>query len=339
MDKGLRETILKLLSSMQGKEIPQSYIHRALNASKSRVSEILKELERNGLIERRSIGRSKIIYVKKGIAEKIIKHELKTLRLGIVYSSEYLFLGYFIDEMREKGYSVHVEVFKDGLDTTRALAEGEIDLALSPLVSQLYMYPLYKSYRIIAGGMTGGFKILKSPNEGEGIVVYSSRISTMDYIRSEYIEKSGLRGTAKTIYFKYPDLVSSPNRIKGYVILWHPLYHLFRNKGFQDLTSKTGISIGNCCTLAASNIFDSETMELIRKTYLDSINRYIGDPYRYLSYYSAVTGIPVSVLSDAAESYKPSPEVDIQTIRGIVSKLNNGLPDSTIYYEALYTGH
>ncbi|MEM1606243.1 MAG: hypothetical protein QXW41_08380 [Fervidicoccaceae archaeon] len=46
ISKNLRDRILELLSSFQGERIPQSYIHRALGASKSRVSEILSELER-----------------------------------------------------------------------------------------------------------------------------------------------------------------------------------------------------------------------------------------------------------------------------------------------------
>ncbi|MGC8678938.1 MAG: DUF7343 domain-containing protein, partial [Fervidicoccaceae archaeon] len=68
-EKELRDRIIELLSTIQGNAVPQSFIHKSLTASKSRVSEILAELEREGLIRRRQVGRSKIVYVPSGISE------------------------------------------------------------------------------------------------------------------------------------------------------------------------------------------------------------------------------------------------------------------------------
>ncbi len=333
MGRDLRRALLELLSSMQGKEVPQSYLHRALNASKSRISEILSELEKEGLIERRVIGRSKIVYVKEGLAEAPIARSPRVLRLGIVYSSEYLFLGYFASRMNEKGYRVEIRVYRDGLEATRSLAEGRIELALSPLVGQLYMYPLYRSYRVIAGGMTGGFKILGPSGESpSATLVYSSRLSTMDYVRSEYVEKAGLEGSVKTMYFKNPEAVANA---KGYVVIWHPFYRILEEKGLRDLTGKAGIEVGNCCTLAASNTLSDEVIALVRDAYMASISEYSRNPYRFLEYYSAVTGIPVSILREAVSAYKPSPYIDGETVRRIVAKLGRSVPDQALYTEPL----
>jgi len=332
---GLRERILDLLSRMQGRDIPQSHLYRALNASKSRVSEILKELEENGLIERRSIGRSKIIRVKKGIIHRRTSDEQRVPRIGIVYSSEYLFLGYFIDKAAEKGYIVKPVVFKDGLEATRSLAEGELELVLSPLVGQLYLYPFYRSYRIIAGGMTGGFKILSSTSgSNHKGVIYSSRLSTMDYIRAEYLNRAGLKGAVETRYFSSPDFVEGLRRVDGYIVIWHPLYRVLEERGFRDLTNEAGIEISNCCTLAASNTLSEDVVLDIKDIYLRALDEYVGNPYRYLEYYSAITGIPLTVLKDAVGKYTVAPEVDVGMVKDVVSRLSNGVPDYSLYSEA-----
>ena len=129
MKTTIRERVIKLLASMQGKPVPQSYIHRALNTSKSRISEVLNQLEKEGLITRTNIGRSNIVYVKPGLVETETRVESRILRLGIVYSSEYLFLGYFVKFLQRKyGIHVNVEVYRDGFDTTRAITNGQVDL-------------------------------------------------------------------------------------------------------------------------------------------------------------------------------------------------------------------
>lgn len=46
-------------------------------------------------------------------------------------------------------------MYRDGLEATIALAKNAVDLALSPLVGQLYMYPVYRTYRIILAGLKG----------------------------------------------------------------------------------------------------------------------------------------------------------------------------------------
>jgi predicted transcriptional regulator len=78
MSSGIRDRIIEILREHQGSHIPQAYIHRALGVSKSRVSEILSELEREGLISRISIGRSKVIYIYPGLSERVTHTRVNT---------------------------------------------------------------------------------------------------------------------------------------------------------------------------------------------------------------------------------------------------------------------
>ncbi|MEM1858107.1 MAG: MarR family transcriptional regulator, partial [Desulfurococcaceae archaeon] len=97
MKSRVRERVIELLSEFEGKYIPQSYIHRSLKVSKSRVSEVLRELEKEGLIQRVSVGRVNIVHIMPGAFRGAIERaKARELKLGIVYSSEYLFLGFFV---------------------------------------------------------------------------------------------------------------------------------------------------------------------------------------------------------------------------------------------------
>lgn len=332
MHQSVKERIIRLLKSVQGKPIPQSYVYRAVNASKSRVSEVLSELEKEGLIYRYSIGRSKIIYVNESaLTEKREEPSstTRTLKLGIVYSSEYLFLGYFVKNLLRYGINVEVVVFGDGLEATKMLANGGIDLALSPLVGQLYLYPTYRTYRIVLNGLYGGFRVLYKPGES---AVYSSMISTMDYIRY-YIVKNKLIDARETRYFRNKSDVRALARKGGYFVLWHPLYKELENAGFKPVLGPEDVQVNFCCTLAISNTVGEKLFKIVKKVYSESIAKYTKNPERYIEYYSAIVGINSSLLKSATKEYRPL-ESGSRIINKVVESKLLGVPSESAYLEA-----
>ncbi|MGC8982317.1 MAG: DUF7343 domain-containing protein [Desulfurococcaceae archaeon] len=327
----VRKRIIELLKSHQGEYVPQSYIHKAINASKSRVSEVLSELEREGLISRTTIGRSKLVYVHPGIAEH--EPDLSTkreLKLGLVYSSEYLYLGGFAKRLARRGIRLKIVVLKSGIEAARLLANGSLDLALAPLVSQLYLYPMFKTYKIVPKGLRGGFKVLQKPGSE---VVYSSLISTMDYVRYR-VMREGLVSASKTVYFNSSDELFQLAKRGGFAVAWHPLYVLLEEEGFRQVLSHEDLDLEFCCTLAVSNTLTSRVRALVEKSYEEAIREYEKQPERYLEYYSLVTGISYSTLKSATREYKPAEGINAKVVDRIVESFAPVVPDREAYYQS-----
>lgn len=329
MEKSVKNKILDLLRGYQGEYIPQSHVHRALGVSKSWVSEVLYTLERDGLITRLNVGRSKVIYVKPGISEKQVETTRRHLRIGIVYSSEYLFLGYFTKILNRSGLYVDVVVYRDGLETTRSLAEGYVDIAFSPLVGQVYLQPVYRTYRILLRGLRGGFKVL---GKRDPSVIYSSMISTMDYVRKTILEKN-IVNVDKTIYFREPSIIHSLVERGGYFVVWHPLYRELEKSGFKTVISHRDLDIDFCCTLALSNTITSRLRKVIEKAYVKSLDEYSKRPDRFIEYYSLVTGIDNSTLRDAVGEYRVSEGISKKTVENIARSYSPGIPSPEVYVE------
>jgi len=323
--------VLELLKNYQGSYIPQSHIHRALRASKSRVSEILCELESEGLITRVIIGKSKIIYVNPGIFEKYVETQHRVLKIGIVYSSEYLFIGGLVKRLRKRGFNVEILVYRDGLRAARALAEGAVHIALSPLVGQLYFYPTYRTYRVILAGLQGGFRVVYKKGSSS---VYSSMISTMDYIR-HYTLSKGLIDAPSTVYYSDPSNLQLARREGGFVITWHPLYLELEKWSFKTLYTPSDLDVEFCCTLGVSNTITQREYTILKKTYLEALEDYSSRPSRYLDYYSAITGIDISTLKSAIREYAVSSDLSLKTINRILYAYTPTLPSREVYYEAL----
>jgi predicted transcriptional regulator len=332
MSSGLRERIIELLREHQGSHIPQAYIHRALGVSKSRVSEILSELEKEGLISRISIGRSKVIQVHPGISEKSTQVVRKNLRLGIVYSSEYLFLPWFIKKLARRGFRVEVVIFRDGLKATRALAEGVVDLALSPLPGQLYMYPLYRTYKLILAGVKGGFRVVYLGDSGP---IYSSMISTMDYARHRAV---GLKmvDANRTIYYGDPSELLRLKKSRGYIVTWHPVYYDLEKRGFKSIYSPEDLDVQFCCTLGVSNTVDDRLRRIIQRDFQAALSSYEKNPERGLEYYASITGIDLAILKTAVSEYRVVDGLNGSVVDELTSSFAPLVPARDVYRSAIF---
>uniref|UniRef100_A0A7J3XYU3 MarR family transcriptional regulator n=1 Tax=Thermogladius calderae TaxID=1200300 RepID=A0A7J3XYU3_9CREN len=329
----LKERILGLLKSYKGSWIPQSHIHRALGVSKSRVSEILAELEKEGLVARRVVGRSKIVYVYPDIGEREVETVGKLIRVGLVFSSEYLFMSAFAKGLEASGYRVEVRVFNDGIKATRALAEGLVDISVSPLVGQLYLYPTYRTYRIILAGLWGGFRVLSLGRPGP---IHSSAISTMDYARRVAVARGGLEAD-ETRYYWSSDEVLKIKPGEGYVVTWHPIYLKLVEEGARVVYEPEELDVKFCCTLGVSTAVSNRARRAIARAYFNALETYAREPERGLEYYSSLTGINISTLKSATREYKVAEGLDIKLVRGILREYAPTIPARSIYEEAVET--
>jgi len=328
----LRRRVVELLSAFQGSSIPQSHIHRSIDASKSRISEILAELEKEGLIRRNRIGRSNIVQVLPGIREREERALKKNLKLGIVFSSEYLFLGHFLKKMREASYNVEVAVYRNSVEAVDDLVHGKIDLSISPFVGQLLLYPAYESYKILPLGMGRGYRVVQV---GEGETVYSSKLSTMDYIRGALLRKRAIEAS-ETRYYSSPDeLFQKPREKRGYIVTWHPVYKKFEEMGYKAVDVGKVMENELCCSLAISNVLGEEGREEIARIYRESLYDYVKIRGRFLEAYSAIVGIDLPLLKDALNEYEVFEGDGPRAAEEVLANVSTRVPHKTAFLSGL----
>lgn len=324
--------ILKLLSEHPD-GVLQSRIHKVLKISKSRVSEVLHELELQGIITRVKIGnqyliKPKVIINKSGHG--------KVIKLGIIWSSEYVFIAPFIKMVKELlNYEVDVIIYPNALVATWSLVSNEIDLALTPLITQLYAYALTKSLRIIGGGAYGGASIMYNPNSLSNVVM-SSELSTMDLCRSIAI-REGLIDPSNTKYFSNPHDVSALVIKEGvrYVVIWHPLIDDLINLGFKVTISCSDLDISYCCTLAASAGMDYDLMMKLSQIYLNALEVYSREPRKWINWYSVKVGISPEVLARGVNYYGLNPYIDRNELSKLMSRAQISVPEPSSLLKAV----
>ncbi len=326
MEENLRLRIVKFLVHHRN-GVTQSALAKALGVSKSYLSVVIRELERQGIVYRVKLGNS---YIVKLVQQEIFtKARPRVLRLGFVWSSEYLFLAPFAKMLRNKlGIDLHVSVYPSATQATLALIRGEMDAVLSPLVTQIYAFLLAKNLVIAGGGARGGAAIYTIPNT-ESSAIASSELSTMDLCRALAMRR-GIIDAESTRYFHQPDEAIAMAKLRKvrYVVVWHPLTHSMERLGMKRVAMCSEFAeIGYCCTLALSRTLDRELMEKISKIYSESIELFRNRPELYLDWYSAITGIDTDTLRKAVKAYSYEPYLDAKRIILTAQAMRIEVPD------------
>jgi len=330
----VKDRIIMLLN--ENKEgIPQSLIHKILNVSKSWVSEILRDLELSGVIERISVGHQYIVRIRK-TPVKEVKSSINSLKIGIVWSSEYPFLTPFAKKLRrDLDIDLDVVVYPNALRATWALVNGEVDLALSPLITQIYAYSLTKALRIIGGGAYGGAAIIENENAHSDIIT-SSELSTMDLFRAIAIN-SKLVHPSKTIYLSKPeDIFRLINKLGvRYFVIWHPILEKLVSRGFKIIARWDDFDLGYCCTLAASIRIHSRLRRRIAIQYHEAIEYFIKSPEKWIDWYAAKVGISSGIIRRGLKYYGFRPYLDIKLIYNALKNANIMVPDPSTIKKAI----
>ncbi|QGR19031.1 DUF7343 domain-containing protein [Stygiolobus azoricus] len=285
-------------------ELKQSDLVNLSGISKSRVSEILTELEKKGIIERKKLaGRNLIVRLS----------SRKFLTLGIIKAAEYPFIIPFIKLLKDRGYSVDVKVYNNGLEVTKDLSMGKLDMALSPVVTQLLFQKIFNNFKIIAGGAKGGGAILGEPSCN---YIATTSLSSMEFWSLLYDPEASL------IEFSSPEDMINAMRKKEVkkLSIWEPYVTILSNEGFRIIHRFEPL---HCCTLAIRNGLDSE---YFKEIYEQAFTSFLHNKDRWIQDYSSIVNIDYPVLKKSVENYVFDPYLDLNEIRRNMRKSGILLP-------------
>lgn len=322
----VREKVLEALRERAGELVPQSYLHKSLEISRSRVSEILSELEQEGLVTRVRVGNQYLIKLLDLDKERVTKP--KILRVGVVWSSEYPFLSLFAKRVKKELNAVlEVSVFTNSIQATKALVLGDLELVLAPTITQLHFYSAFKNFKIIGGGAYGGSKILVKDSVSTQ-TVYSSELSTMDLVRALSIREGLVPADALTKYFRKPEEVfkaASTGSVK-YAVVWHPIYKKLEELGYREILRSEELDVTYCCTLAASSIVPRETRYVLSRLYKNSLEEYRKAPEKWVEWYALQVGIPRDIVVGSVKEYKVNPFINKTELYKYANKIPIEIP-------------
>ena len=303
--------------------VPQPYIHRSLGLSKAYISILLRNMEKQGIVYRVKVGNTYVVKLTKRVTPT---HN--NLRLGIVWSSEYLFLGHFAKLLRDSlNINLTVSVYPSAIQATSAIIRGEVNGVLSPLMTQLYAYILTRGIVIVGGGAGGGAMVFEFPKSGSDVII-SSEASSMDLCRFIATRK-GIVEYGNVRYFGTPNeaLEIIKRGRARYAVIWHPLT-TFTKLVTHRVVAECGDfeEMKHCCTLALSRTMDTETVEKVSEIYRVAIDAFLKQPLRYVEWYSSITGIDTALLKEALRIYRYAADIEIRSVKKVLETLNLDIP-------------
>ncbi|MEM1578153.1 MAG: MarR family transcriptional regulator [Archaeoglobaceae archaeon] len=231
------QKIISLLDSVREKGLLQSEIAKILNLSKSTVSEILSELEEQKVVHREEVSpKSYRVWLLKffpGSIEGI-------LRIGILKASEYTKLV----SAGEKVGAIF-RVYRNGIEATKDLIRGIVDIVASPFITQAFFGVLMKNITIFRVVAMNGSGIVHSNGRGFGC----SEFSTMERVLRKYLKAKNMREEIR-FFDSAEEMIAKLETLRGMAV-WEPYLSMFDEK---ELFNET---IGDfvCCTLAVNNHF------------------------------------------------------------------------------------
>jgi len=245
-----KSRILGILKQRKEEGVLQSELPKLANLSKSTVSEVISTLEADGWVVRNKV-------TKKSYRIWLLEHypnPLKnTFRVGILKASEYPAII-----MAAKKLNGIVKVFDNSLELTRALSIGSVDLAASPLFTQVLFASLMKNIVI--------FRIVAL--NGSGVVMgktHCKKIGTTELSTMELNLKK-LNKNWDFVYFKSPERMIESLRdgeVDG-IAIWEP-YLTELNKEYEVVKFNELIGDFPCCSLAANSKFLNQNRNLLSR--------------------------------------------------------------------------
>lgn len=320
------EEIIETLRKQKQEGILQSELSEKLDLSKSTISHHLSELEKEEEIVRKNIGNSKRVWIK----DKAPKPLKDKIRIGIVRAAEYPHVMLAADDIE---YDVLVSVYDSAKETTKAVVKGEIDIALSPLLTQSLYSLLNNDIKIYAGCAKGGSgviarnKLTKQSNYG------SSHLSTMEMNLKNTLENQDISfSDIKIKYFKNPGKAYRDFLRKNIdtVSIWEPYLSLIQS---SSNSLKTYKNRGPCCSLAINKEFIKPNKEIF-KQFIDSYKKATIEINKNKSLKKAAnllsdkTGFNTSLLMKSFDKYEFRYKLDKKEIKNHLD--NFTIPNSAL---------
>ncbi|QGA67680.1 MarR family transcriptional regulator [Sulfolobus sp. E11-6] len=290
----------KVISILKEKgSLPQSELGKLSGLSKSRLSEVLSELEKEGIIKRRKV---------LGKNLDVSLSQDRFLRLGIIRAAEYPFIIPFIKNLENRGYNVTVKIYENGIDLTKDLVEAKLDLGLSPIITQMIFLTIYRNIRIIGGGAKGGGGIIgKTCTRIASTVMSSMEMWAFREFRNIEIIPS---------YSSYQMLDFLEKGVVDGIAIWEPFLSILERKGYK-VHRFTPL---HCCTLA---VRDNMDWEKIKSIYEESFNWFKSSMDRWISSYSNLLNIDYNILKEASKNYEFDYYLDLNEFKNTLK--NTGI--------------
>ncbi len=286
-----RERVLNFVKERGS--VLQSEVHKALNLSKSTVSDVLRELESEGLVVRERIaGKSYRVWY----FEKAPKFH-KILRVGILRASEY---PHVISGLKKLGMRYVLKVFDSALELTKEIASGRIDVGFSPFVTQTVFALLLKSMKIHAVVAMNGSGLVYKGDLRKCRVFATSEFSAMEANLKLVLEK--LNFDLYDLTFRYFNSVreaidSFKSCEHDAMAIWEPYLQTFeRVLHFKDVVGDYP-----CCSMASNVEFWKAKRDVVVRLgrCVRSSKSFEGEVVEYIS---DITG--VKDVEKSFESYK-----------------------------------
>ncbi|MEM0330229.1 MAG: winged helix-turn-helix transcriptional regulator [Archaeoglobaceae archaeon] len=237
--------IISLLERAKERGELQSDIARKLNLSKSTVSEILSFLEEKKIIARVEVSpKSYRVWLSKFYPQPIEG----VLRIGILKASEYVRVV-----SAGKKVGAIFKIYQNGIEATKDLVHGLVDVVASPFVTQAFFGVLMKNITIFRPIAMNGCGVIFSNGRDFGC----SEFSTMERILRKFMKVSGIEERIR--YFNSPeDMIAELPNLRG-VAIWEPYLTMLPGKA-EYFSSILGDFL--CCSLAVNNEFFEKNRDI-----------------------------------------------------------------------------
>lgn len=282
----LEEKIMKLLRDVKYDGILQSEIVKNLRASKSRVSEILKVLEEKGIVSRKiELGKSYRVWLSRYYPYG------DRLRVGILKSTEYSVLISSTD--------AEFIVYDNAIDLTRDLIMNRVDVAASPLITQILFGIMMKNIRIFNVVAENGSGIVF----GQGKGVYgTTEMSAMEINLKAVRDVIPIK---RIEYYTSPErMVENLSRLEG-IAIWEPYISI---AGGEKIYFKEIIGDTPCCTIAVNEIAIRNKEDSIN----DLLEKKRGIDFKKVS---EILGFEEELVRRSVKSYNFNPDYSLEEIR------------------------
>ncbi len=300
----------------------QSNLVKAARSSRSRVSEVLSQLERDGLVQRIPIGKNFKVSLRSGLRKKDRRKKVH-LRLGFPRAAEYPFLAKFKKLLDDMDMILDLQVYENGTDVARDLSMLRLDLGIAPVLTNFMYHSLGAPIRIVAPAGSGGASIIlrkqcngKKIHENESLKVVATKLSTMELLLRSYANKPSSAKIERTFY------ASSPAQMKYMITagrvdaacIWEPYATVLEKQGFTRIIRYKELSEHICCVLAAGNHLKRTLTRKIVRIYKQSLHEFSKDPLHDLPVYGAITGLDAGLLKEVASEYTHPFELDAKLV-------------------------
>jgi predicted transcriptional regulator len=295
------EKILSLLEKAKDEGELQGEIARKLNLSKSTVSEILSIMEEKKVVVRAEISpKSYRVWLAKYYPQPIEG----VIRIGILKASEY---ARVVSAGKKLG--AIFRVYRNGIEATKDLVHGVVDLAATPLVTQAFFGVLMKNIRIFGAVAMNGSGVAYSSGRGFGC----SEFSTMERMLRKFMKVKGLNERIR--FFKSPEeMISELPNLRG-IAIWEPYLSMLEE--VEHFDSVIGDFV--CCSLAVNNEF----LEVNEPLFEEFLEKYENtNPREGVEPLSELLGFSKALIERSLSSYEF--EVGFDELRRDLEELRFG---------------